>query len=764
MIVSVDSRCKGLVLIVDDTPNNLQLLFHCLTNSGYKVLVAQNGEIALKTAQSVCPDLILLDVKMDGLDGFDICRYLKSNSNTENIPVIFMTALTETISKVKGFKAGAVDYITKPIEQEELIARIDTHLNLKRLNEKLRTQAAEEKILFQLSERIRQSLDIESTLQTAVSEIQQLFGYDRVIINRLNTEDVTFSVQSIKEGVVGVPPGYYSYYFSELFNANPARYRHYQTGNIRVIEDITKISLEPQEKASLEQLEIKAQLIIPIVLSPAQNNRASEQNILWGWLIIQQCDAPRKWQTKEISLLKRLASQIAIAVNQGLLYQQLQQSNCKLQKLALCDPLTKVYNRRYLEQQLAQEWKRLQRIPSPLSLIICDIDHFKLYNDTYGHQQGDHCLKQVATAIEQATNRPADFIARYGGEEFIIVLPYTPIEGAKTVAQSIQQNLEQLKLPNLYSPTSPIVTVSLGIATTVPIQKNQPELLIEAADQALYIAKSQGRNQIVTYKKDIAESKTQHNQELQWGKRLRNALEKNLFRLYGQEITPLETKDRRKHLEILLRLEDENQQILSPGVFLDIAHRCCLMPQIDSWVIENLFFQIAEASKSSWQDYVFTINLSGASLNQSSFLDFLRKQLKLYNLPPEILCFEITESVAITDINKTSKFIAELKNLGCTFALDDFGKGMSSLTYLKNLPVDYLKIDGSFITEINTDSVTKAMVQAINKLAQIIGLKTIAEFVENQEILSTIKELNIDYAQGFHLGKPHNLQDFLAVA
>ena len=760
MTVSVNSRCKGLVLIIDDTPHTLQLLFHYLKNSGYEVLVAQNEEIVIETVQSVCPDLILLGVNINGFNGFDTCRCLKSNSITKDIPVIFMTAMTETINKVKGFEAGAVDYVTKPIEQEELLARIETHLKLKRFNEHLKMQAIEEKILFQLSERIRQSLDIESTLQTAVKEIQQLFNYDRVIINRLNTEDVTFSVQSIKKGVTGVPPGYYSYYFSELFVANSTRYRHYQKGNIRVIEDTEKLNLEPKEKASLKQLNIKAQLIIPIVIG---NVRLAQQNNLWGWLIIQQCISPRKWQTKEINLLKRLVSQLAIAVNQGLLYEKLQQSNYELQKLVLHDPLTQVYNRPYFNQQILQEWKRLQRIPSPLSVILCDIDYFKLYEETYGHQQRDKCLKQIALAIENSVNRPADFVACFEGEKFIVVLPYTPIEGAKTVAESIQKNIRQLKIPHVNSPVDPYLTVSFGIASTIPVSKKNPELLIAAADQALYLAKTQGRNQIVTYQQNIAESTPQQSQELDWGKRLRNALEKNLFCLYGQEITPLETSDQRKHLEVLLRLQDE-RQILSPGIFLDIAHRCSLMPQIDSWVISNLFLQIAEAKKSSWEDCVFTINLSGASLNQSSFLDFLRKQLKLYNLPPEILCFEITESVAIADIDKTSKFITELKALGCTFALDDFGKGMSSLTYLKNLPVDYLKIDGSFITEINTDSVTKAMVQAINKLAQIIGLKTIAEFVENQEILTTIKELNIDYAQGFHLGKPHSLNDFLYVA
>ena len=759
--VSGDFPSKGIILVVDDTPQNLQLLFCYLKDAGYKVLVAQSGKIALKITQSVCPDLILLDIKMKGLDGFDTCRYLKSNSTTKNIPVIFMTALTMSNSKVQGFDAGAIDYVTKPINQEELLARIETHLKLKRLNESLRLQATEEKILFQLSERIRRSLSIDSTLQTAVTEIQKLFNYDRVIINRWKNENVTFSVQSIREGITEVPPGYYSYYFSDLYVSDSTQHNHYQNGNIRVIEDITQVNLESREQESLEQLGIKAQLIIPILQSKINSPHPDGSETLWGWLIIQQCDSTRKWQQTEISLLKRLTSQLAIAVNQGLLYQQLQQSNQKLKQLALREPLTEVYNRRYFEQQIIQEWKRLQRIPSPLSVIFCDIDHFKLYNDTYGHQQGDKCLKKVAQGIKQTIKRPADFVARYGGEEFIIVLPHTPIEGAKTVAKSIQNQIQKLQIPNIYSPTSPVVTVSMGIAATIPLQQNSPSLLIEAVDQALYLAKSNGRNQIAIYQEDIAESKLQKYQELQWGKRLRNALEKNLFCLYGQIISPLKTSDKKKHLEILLRLKDEDNNIIRPGVFLDIAHHCSLMPQIDIWVIENLFSQLAQAGETSWQNYIFTINLSGASLNQPNFLKLLHQKFTEYDLPPEIFCFEITESVAINNINQISNFIREFKKIGCAFALDNFGKGMSSLTYLKNLPVDYLKIDGSFISEINTDSVTKVMVQTINQLAQVIGLKTIAEFVETPEILTTIQELNIDYAQGFHLGKPCLLKNIL---
>ncbi len=185
------------------------------------------------------------------------------------------------------------------------------------------------------------------------------------------------------------------------------------------------------------------------------------------------------------------------------------------------------------------------------------------------------------------------------------------------------------------------------------------------------------------------------------------------------------------------------------------------MPDIDTWVVDRLLTRLTESNRKNWYNYRFSINLSGASLNSQSFLDFLSQKLTDYHLPSELFCFEITETVAISNLAKVSNFINSLKTLGCSFALDDFGKGMSSLSYLKNLPIDYLKIDGSFITELNKDKASKVMVEAINHIAEGIGLKTVAEFVENQAILDTVRDLKVNYAQGYHLGRPEKLANIL---
>lgn len=768
MALSADIiKSQKKILIVDDTPNNLQLLFKYIKNSGYQVLVTQNGKNAIEIANNELPDLILLDVMMSGIDGFEVCNHLKANSRTKHIPIIFMTALAQTAHKVKGLELGAVDYITKPIEQEELLARLDTHLMLQSFNQRLRLEAQQQKLLFEISDRIRQSLDLKSIFQTATDEIRSFLQCDRVSLAHLDQQNVHLGFESITSNInVELPKKITVDYFYQ----NQAEYQHYQQGRIVAIENVANLKSNPTREKLLAQLQVKAQLIVPILLK-TNTDITKDSDSFWGWIVADKCEQKdllqaeysRKWDTQEIDLLRLLANQLSIAIQQGSLHEQLHKSNQKLKQLALCDPLTQVFNRRYFDWQLHLEWRRLKRIPSPLSLIMCDVDCFKIYNDTYGHQQGDECLRQLAQTISLITKRPADVVARYGGEEFVVVLPHTSLEGAILVAEEIRAKVKELNIPHLNSAVNSVVTISVGVASTTPNLEDNPSLLVEAADQALYLAKNRGRDCIAIYQHDISQSKRQQNEDILWNKRIRKALEHNLFSLYAQSITPLGLDDKRKHFEILLRLTDTENQVISPNIFLDFANRNSLMPNIDTWVIDNLFAKLAESNLSHWENHHFSINLSGASLNQEGFLKFLLQKIKDSHLSPHLFCFEITETIAISDLVKVSQFIRSLRNLGCSFALDDFGKGMSSLTYLKNLPVNYLKIDGSFITELNKDKVSRAMVEGINYLASAIGLKTVAEFVENQAIFDTVCDLKVDYAQGYHLGRPGELANILGL-
>ncbi|KST67553.1 EAL domain-containing response regulator [Mastigocoleus testarum] len=781
----VNSLPSKIILIVDDNPNNLQLLFQYLKKVGYKILIAQSGNKAIETAKANHPDLILLDVMMSNLDGFATCRYLKSNPSTKDIPVIFMTALKETENKVQGFKLGAVDYITKPIKEEELLARIETHLSLQSLRQNLAQDAAQQKLLGEISDRIRQSLDLKLILETATKEIRALLDCDLVWLAQINNQtqinNQSISIKAYASSGItidfeeNIP---YDYFLLNTNNHQHICYTNSVDGNIPYSKcdlqnKIHKIEVNKTENRKQKTeilldaqslLNPKARLIAPILINPTQSaDPSTVKNTLWGWLIADQYKSSRQWQIREIDLLEKLTTQLAIGIKQGLLYQQ-------LSKLAIVDSLTNLYNRRYFDQQLYKEWYRLKRASSPLSLIICDVDCFKKYNDTYGHQLGDECLQQVAKAIASTIKRPGDVLTRYGGEEFAAILPHTPESGAIKVAEDMRIAVRELNIPHLDSSTNSVVTISVGIASVIPTSENNPDLLLKAADLSLYQSKERGRDCITVYSDPISTFKERQEKTKCWVKHLRQALQENLFSLYAQPIVPLEVDDKKRYFEILLRLTDKSNGVISPNIFLDIAERNSLITDIDTWVVNNLmeklsnFHSEGESSGTNFdlQDYRFSINLSGASLNSESFLEFLSQKLTDSHLPPDLFCFEITETVAVSNLTRVSKFINSLKNLGCSFALDDFGKGMSSLTYLKNLPVDYLKIDGSFIKELNSNKASRVMVEAINHIAEGIGLKTIAEFVENQTILDALRKLKVDYVQGFHLGRPGILMDVLS--
>ena len=753
-ILKPDSH-KRTILIVDDKVNNLQLLSAYLKRANYKTLIAQSPTRAIATVKKIDVDLILLDVMMPEINGFEVCQILKNEPATKDIPIIFMTALAESRNKVEGLELGAVDYITKPVEEQEVLARIKTHLTLHELHQASLKDAAQRKLLFEISDRIRQSLNLKVILETATQEIRTLLDCSLVGLVAIDHKKVKFKAYAAIPGKEVNSKKQIDY--NSLCPDSDA-YQAYLRGDTKIVEHSHS---SESDSSTLLLDDSQAQLIVPIVIRDTNytsgffsvaEDTVVTQNLLYGWLIVEQ-DYPPSWQAAEIDLVRDITTQLAIAIKQGLLHQQLSQ-------LALLDSLTRVYNRRAFDRQLKREWGRLKRIPAPLSLVMCDVDCFKIYNDTYGHQQGDRCLQQVAKAISSVLKRPADLLARYGGEEFVVILPHTPQVGAANVAEEIRKAVKNLDIPHHNSLVDSVVTLSSGVASTIPAAKDNTQLLIEAADLALYQAKERGRDCVAVYPESISRSKDRQELKIRWVKRLRQALERNLFSLYAQSITPLKGHDSRKSYEILLRLTDRDR-VITPGVFMDIAERNFLMTDIDTWVVNNLLTTLEKYNRHTWDNYRFSINLSGASLNNESFLQFLKRRIINCSLPGSLFCFEITESIAVADLDRVIAFIHSLKEIGCSFALDDFGKGVSSLTYLKNLPVDYLKIDGSFIKELNVNPASKVMVEAINHIAEGIGLKTVAEFVENESILDSVRNLNVDYAQGFHLGYPEALMNVI---
>jgi diguanylate cyclase (GGDEF)-like protein len=424
------------------------------------------------------------------------------------------------------------------------------------------------------------------------------------------------------------------------------------------------------------------------------------------------------------------------------------------------DFLTGLMNRRSFEQsmEIAVSTSRNSSITHALCYI--DFDHFKIINETFDHVAGDEFLRQASILIQKRI-RKTDALARLGGDEFGIILYQCTLEQALNVLNLLREDIRNFKF--IWEGKTFSFNISAGLVMLDSESKSSSRMII-AADSACNIAKSKGRNRV-----HICQTRDReifaHHSETQWVPRLLRALEDNQFCLYSQPIVQVSQgldENTKKIHEILIRFKDETGQIILPLNFIPIAERYGLMHLIDRWVIKNLFDFINQSRRQKTNRELdndfYMINLSGASLNDDQFLDFVKEQLDLYSIKPETICFEITETMAIENVNKTASLIQQLRTLGCSFALDDFGSGMSSFGYLKNLPVDYLKIDGIFIKDIVQNRVDGEIVEAINRVAHVMGIQTVAEYVENNDILIELKSLGIDYAQGYGIAKPAPLQ------
>lgn len=434
---------------------------------------------------------------------------------------------------------------------------------------------------------------------------------------------------------------------------------------------------------------------------------------------------------------------------------QSRQTSRQISWQASHDALTGLPNRRAFERRLIGALQSAWRNGEEHVLCYLDLDFFKIVNDSCGHLAGDKLLTQISVAMQDYA-RKVDFLARLGGDEFALLLQQCPLDRGLEIAQDLCQGLRDFTF--VWQGKTFRVGVSVGV---VAINARTPNLstLLNWADTACYRAKNQGRGSVHLYQADVDQDQALDEPMIT---QINRAIDQNRFQLYCQPIVALNPIGQGWNChEVLIRMINEEGQAVSPGVFLSEAERYNLMPTIDRWVVRNLFQTLSERPRSDRGDRpdLYTVNLSGASLNDSSFSAFLREQFAEFPVPPSEICFEVTETVAVSNINQVVQMIQEFKAFGCYFALDDFGSGMSSFGYLKSLPVDILKIDGNLILGIAEDSKTRAIVQAIHHLGSLLKIQTVAEFVENDRILSILKRIGINYAQGYSVGKPRPLID-----
>jgi diguanylate cyclase (GGDEF)-like protein/PAS domain S-box-containing protein len=413
------------------------------------------------------------------------------------------------------------------------------------------------------------------------------------------------------------------------------------------------------------------------------------------------------------------------------------------------DALTGLINRREFEARLQSALESARSENARHVLCYLDMDQFKIVNDTCSHSAGDKLLMEVA-AILQNSLRETDVLARIGGDEFGMLLRNCLLEDALVITENMLALIRTINNESLGLTFE--VSASIGIAVLDPAAESIT-VVMRRADLACYAAKDHGRNRIHIYQDGDQELARRHG-EMKWVSRLTEAIKAERLVLYCQDIVPImPCSGKRRHLEVLVRMLDESGELVTPNRFLPAAERYNLVTALDRWVIARSFAWYA----ASGQSQVVSINLSGNSLTDDSILGYVKDQLAGHAVPPSSVCFEITETAAIANLDHAIRFITELKRLGCLFALDDFGSGLSSFSYLRNLPVDYLKIDGSFIRGLDTDPVNAAMVNAIFQLGRVMGIETIAEFVENDATLRLLSEIGVDYAQGYGIARPRPL-------
>ncbi|MBW4483859.1 MAG: EAL domain-containing protein [Tildeniella torsiva UHER 1998/13D] len=718
------------VLIVDDIPENLRLLSATLSQQGYEVQCAISGVLALTGAQANRPDIILLDIKMPQMDGFEVCRRLKADPTTQNIPVIFLSALDDAFDKVRAFQAGGVDYITKPFQVEEVVARVEHHLALQRARAEILSLNAE---LEQRVEARTQALtQLNADLQASEARFRIVANAAPVLIWMSDIEGLCQFVNQ-----------------SWLAFTGRTLEQALGHGWAQAIHPADRVLCQQTYRRAFEQRQ-------PFTLEYR----------------LQTASQDYRWLLGTGMPLFDLEGEFTGFIGAGADIHDRKQTEEQLLHNALHDSLTDLPNRALLMERLDLALNRVCRYANRhFAVLFLDLDRFKLINDSLGHGVGDQLLIEIATRLETMT-RPVDLLARLGGDEFVLLLE--DIEGVQEAVHIATRILDRMRLPFAIAGRDVVITTSIGIVPSSPAYREGAELLRDA-DTAMYQAKNQGKARYEIFNPGMHQAALK---QLQLESSLRQALKQQLFVLYYQPIVDLKTQTI-TGLEALVRWPHPTQGLISPDEFIPLAEETGLIVTLGLWILQEACRQTRQ-----WQqqfnapDLTISVNLSAKQIKEPNFLDQVDQVLASTALAGHSLTFEITESMLIEDADSAIApgraspkeldqplgavmvearpldaiaLMDQLRARHIDLDIDDFGTGYSSLSYLRRFPIHALKIDRSFTQDLATNA---DIVQAIITLGHALKTTVIAEGIETQAQMTQLNQLGCDYGQGYYLGRP----------
>lgn len=700
----------GSVLIVDDNPNNLQVLMALLEQAGYKVRPALSGEVALRAVEVSLPDLILLDVRMPGIDGYETCRRLRANEKSRDIPVIFISAMNDMEDKLQGFRAGGVDYIAKPFQSEEVLARVTTHVQLSRIRAHMESMVNERTLQLSQSESRYRVLFEDSPIAILV------FDTDSLEILAVNSGFTRILGYSVEEAIGR------SLDFASTAN---------QKKSLRsLIGSLTEHSKEAAYTGRLQFYHREGEVVdIEGVLQTVEyvGHRAQ-------MLMLQDVTAGR---------LAEERLQLAAKEHQT-----------QLEQTANYDALTGLPNRAQLTERMRQGVEQVKRTGSSMAVCYLDIDAFKTINETYGKAFGDLLLLNMAESLRCGL-RGGDTLARIGGDEFAVIL--LGVNNDDELNQVLNRILARLSEPFVEEGVTLSLSASIGVAV-YPLDDVDPDTLLRHADQAMVMAKQSGKGRWMRFDPDNDKLVRAQRETID---HMRVALSRNEFILYFQPKVDIKNNVV-IGAEALVRWQHPERGLLPPGAFLPQIEGDVFVIELGDWVIAEALRQMA-IWRSEGLDLAVSVNVAALQLAQTNFIDRLRELLVLHpGTGHAKLEIEVLETSGLGDIGKVEQIIAACRELGVGFSLDDFGTGYSSLTYLRKLSADTLKIDQSFVRDMMEDPGDLAIVSGVIGLASAFKRKVIAEGVETVAHGKLLLELGCPLLQGYGIARPMPAKDMPA--